>query len=70
MTVAEPKVKWVVDVPYNLFEKLEAMRGDLPRWKFLDLMAKDDKLKELARLKEENEKLKKEIERLQALVKN
>ena len=66
--VVEPKVKWVVDLPYSLFEKLETMRGDLPRWKFLDLMAKDDKLEELARLKAENEKLKKEVERLQTLV--
>lgn len=66
---SEPRVKWVVDVPYSLFERLEKMRGELPRWKFLDIMAKDDKLGELVRLKAENEKLKKEVERLQALIK-
>ena len=61
---AGPKAKWVVDVPYDLFLKLEELRGDLSRREFLELVAKDDKVAELASLKRRIKELEEELERM------
>lgn len=61
---AGPKAKWVVDVPYDLFLKLEELRGGLSRREFLELVAKDDKIAELASLKRRIKELENELERM------
>ena len=61
---AGPKAKWVVDVPYDLFLKLEELRGGLSRREFLELVAKDDKIAELASLKRRVKELENELERM------
>ncbi len=61
-----PKYKWIVDLPPDLYLKLEKKREGMSRREFLELVAEYDKLDELVRLKKRVKELEREIEILRA----